>query len=135
MEAVSSTPTVLPPRSLRPPKAAFHIFADGRSAVWGYQRSCLGRVGVLWCVNKQSRRCEYPTNVVWSYVLVRYYGSGVVQRWLSSPQLVGYMIVWLEVSRGGIQVVSSRRSTDGMYVVAMRLYNADYKATGVRQKE
>lgn len=28
-------------------------------------------------------------------------------KWLS-PQSVGYMIVWLEVSRGGIQVVSSR---------------------------
>jgi hypothetical protein len=33
-----------------------------------------------------------------------------------SPQLVGYMIAWLEVSRGGIQVVSSRRSADGMDV-------------------
>jgi len=34
-----------------------------------------------------------------------------------------------------MQVVSSRRSTDGMYVVAMRLYNADYKATGVQHEE
>lgn len=32
VDAVSSTPTVLP-RSLRPPKAAFHILADGRGAV------------------------------------------------------------------------------------------------------
>lgn len=28
-------------------------------------------------------------------------GSGVVQRWLS-PQLVGYMVARLEVSRGGL---------------------------------
>lgn len=32
VDAVSSTPTVLP-RSLRPPKAAFHMMVDGRSAV------------------------------------------------------------------------------------------------------
>jgi hypothetical protein len=39
----------------------------------------------------------------------------VSYKWLS-PQLVGYMIAWLEVRRGGIQVVSSRRSADGMDV-------------------
>lgn len=46
----------------------------------GIKGRALGRVGVLWCVNKQSRRCECLTNVVWSYALVRYYGSGVVQK-------------------------------------------------------
>lgn len=35
MDAVSSAPTVLPPRSLRPPKAAFHMFASGRGVFLG----------------------------------------------------------------------------------------------------
>ena len=97
----------------------------------GIKGRALGRVGVLWCVNKQSRRCECLTNVVWSYVLARYYGFGVVQMAVAT---VGWL--YDRVARGEPWWYTGRLvSSQYRWYEAMRLYSADYKATGVQQEE
>jgi hypothetical protein len=75
-----------------------------------------------------SRVSANVTNVVWSYVLVRYYGSGVVQSSCRhNSQYDRVPRYELDMVAADVQVVSSQYRWD-----VMRLYNADYKAMGVQ---
>lgn len=85
-----------------------------------------------WCFDAINSRVDANvTNIVWSYVLVRYYGSGVVQ---SGGR---HKSQYDRVARGergvvAIQGVSSRCRWDVLMLYNNNNNSADYKATGVQ---